>query len=106
MATDVQDTIQADTKVLVHLCNLHGGQFPGEIYHYCSTTKPILFILDGTQEEQEILKAYSLQFNRFYFCQNNVDSICDTINAICTDNKEWEKLDAFAPQKVVHQLLN
>lgn len=102
---DVLDKIQAKTGVLVHLCNLRGGQVPGKIYHYCATTKPILFILDGTAEEQEILKIYFSQFDRFYFCENNTGSILEAISHICTDDREWAKLDAFSPKNVVAQLL-
>ena len=102
---DVLDKVQAKTKVLVHLCNLRGGQIPGKIYHYCATNRPILFILDGTTEEQELLKSYFSQFARFYFCDNHMDSIFNTITKICSDNKEWSKLDAFSPRAVVHSLL-
>ena len=102
---DILDRIQAKTRVLVHLCNLRGGQIPGKIYHYCATAKPILFILDGTTEEQAILKSYFSPFNRFYFCENQVESIFDAINRICRDNRRWEPLDAFSPKEVVRQLL-
>ena len=102
---DILDKVQAKTKVLVHLCNLRGGQIPGKIYHYSATTKPILFILDGTPEEQEILKSYFSQFERFYFCDNEAVSILATINRICSECKEWSRLDAFSPKEVVHQLL-
>ena len=44
---DILAIVQANTDVLVHLCNLRGGQIPGKIYHYSVTKKPILFILDG-----------------------------------------------------------
>lgn len=101
---DVLDKVQAKTRVLVHLCNLHGGQIPGKIYHYSATNKPILFILDGTAEEQEILKTYFSQFERFYFCDNCVDSILEAINIIGSDNREWMRLAAFSPKEVVRQL--
>ena len=102
---DVLDKVQAKTKVLVHLCNLRGGQIPGKIYHYCATDKPILFILDGTAEEQQLLKSYFSQFSRFYFCDNHMDSILNAITEICTDNRKWDRLDAFSPKAVVHSLL-
>lgn len=102
---DILDQVQAKTKVLVHLCNLHGGQIPGKIYHYSATSKPILFILDGTPEEKDILRTYFSQFDRFYFCENHVDSILDTIDRICSDNRAWTRLDAFSPKAVVRQLL-
>ena len=102
---DVLDRIQAKTKVLVHLCNLRGGQIPGKIYHYCATTKPILFILDGTPEEQKILKSYFSQFNRFYFCENTADAILEAIRKITSDSIEWPRVGAFSPKEVVRQLL-
>ena len=102
---DVLDKVQTKTKVLVHLCNLRGGQIPGKIYHYSATTKPILFILDGTPDEQAILKSYFSQFERFYFCDNNVVSILDAMNRICSECREWSSLDAFSPKEVVRQLL-
>ena len=105
MTLDVLDKVQAKTKVLLHLCNLHGGQIPGKIYHYSATTKPILFILDGTPEEKNILKNYFSQFDRFYFCDNCAEAILETINKICSDNRAWTRLDAFSPKTVVGQLL-
>ena len=97
--------VQAKTKCLVHLCNLQGGQIPGKIYHYSATTKPILFILDGTQEEKELLEAYFSQFDRFYFCDNTVDAICSAISEICAEDRSWTPLAAFSPKAVVNQLL-
>lgn len=102
---DVLEQVQAKTGVLVHLSNLRGGQIPGKIYHYCATEKPILFILDGTTEEREILKSYFSQFNRFYFCENNVDSILLAIHTMEQDHKTWPRLDAFSPKEVVSKLL-
>lgn len=102
---DKLDKVQAQTKVLVHLCNLRGGQIPGKIYHYSATEKPILFILDGTEDEKDILKAYFSQFDRFYFCENNAESILETINRMCAEDKKWKRLEAFAPDEVVSQLL-
>lgn len=102
---DILDQIQAKTRVLVHLCNLRGGQIPGKIYHYCATDKPILFILDGTAAEQAILRSYFSQFDRFYFCENNANSILRAMNAICSDGRTWSRLDAFSPKAVIAQLL-
>lgn len=101
---DVLEKVQAKTRVLVHLCNLRGGQIPGKIYHYSATNKPILFIVDGTQDECKILRKYFAQFDRFYFCDNNVESIKETIKRICAENKTWQPLMDFAPKTVVGTL--
>lgn len=103
---DVLDKVQAKTGVLVHLCNLHGGQIPGKIYHYCATEKPILFILDGTPEERDILRTYFSRFDRFYFCENDPDSIWETIRTMERERRTWSRLEAFSPKEIVAQLLS
>ena len=105
---DVLERVQEKTRVLVHLCNLKGGQIPGKIYHYSATNKPILFILDGTKEEQALLKGYFQKFDRYYFCENTESSILEAIEKIRTDflaGKEWVAVEDFSPQSVVSSLL-
>lgn len=104
---DILAEVQATTEVLVHLCNLCGGQIPGKIYHYSATTKPILFILDGTEEEQDILCAYFSQFDRYYFCENTTESILSAIRSVQADiavGKTWRVVEEFSPRGVVSQL--
>ena len=105
---DVLADVQAKTEVLVHLCNLRGGQIPGKIYHYSATKKPILFILDGTGEEQDIIRSYFEQFDRYYFCKNTAESILETLQVIRSDiaaGKSWASVAAFSPKEIVSQLL-
>lgn len=105
---DALDKVQAKTKVLVHLCNLCGGQVPGKIYHYSATSKPILFILDGTLEEQKTLRSYFGRFNRYYFCENREESILSAMQNIRLDieaGKSWKPVANFSPKVVVTQLL-
>ena len=96
--------IQEKTRVLVHLCNLKGGQIPGKIYHYSVTDKPILFILDGTEAEQKMLREYFEPFKRYYFCTNTVDDIKKAITNIVDENKQFSGLQAFLPRNVVKKL--
>lgn len=101
-------TVQENTTVLVHLCNLHGGQIPGKIYHYSATTKPILFILDGTPEEKKYIREYFERFNRYYFCDNDTQSILSAMNQIeadIADGRKWNPVTEFSPKAVVKQLL-
>lgn len=99
--------IQEQTDVLVHLCNLHGGQIPGKIYHYSLTNKPILFILDGTEEEKQMLYDFFKQFERYYFCNNDIESILSAIKKIEENDKcpKWEKVTEFQPKEVVKKIL-
>lgn len=99
--------LQEQTDVLVHLCNLKGGQIPGKIYHYSATTKPIIFILDGTDNEKVIIKEYFLKFNRYHFCENRKEDILKVIGAFINgdENKEQQPVFEFSPKQVVAKLL-
>lgn len=102
---DVLAGIQEQAKVLVHLCNLSGGQIPGKIYHYSATDKPILFILDGTEEEQENILKFFSNFNRYYFCKNDKDSICGAMKKIIEEKEKFERVVEFEPREVVRRIL-
>lgn len=105
---DVLEKVQEQTSVLVHLSNLKGGQIPGKIYHYSATEKPILFILDGTKDEIEMLKSYFSQFHRYCFCENNQESIQEAM-AYIIDNYQQLKgfvVEEFSPKAIVSHLIN
>lgn len=74
--------IENKTNILIFLCNLRGGQIPGKIYQYSATDKTILFILDGTDDEKQILKNYFAQYSRYVFCDNNEEAIEKAIEKI------------------------
>ena len=104
---DKLNVLQNQTDVLVHLCNIRGGQIPGKIYHYSATTKPILFILDGTPEEIILIKDYFSQFNRYIFCENRKDDILQKIDDIKKGviQSEEKPVLAFSPKQVVKELI-
>ena len=102
---DKLQKIQDKTSVLVHLCNLRGGQIPGKIYHYSVTTKPILFILDGTEEEKRELLDYFESYNRYYFCDNIVESICMAMERIAEEGRSFLPVKEFTPKAVVRKIL-
>ncbi|MBR2501513.1 MAG: hypothetical protein IKB68_03415 [Rikenellaceae bacterium] len=103
---DKLEKVQNQTSILVHLCNLRGGQIPGKIYHYSATTKPILFILDGTDEEKQIIKEFFAKYNRYYFCDNNQQDIERAITDLIQnyDQNRGHIVEEFCPKKVVAQL--
>ena len=104
---DKLNVLQDQVDVLVHLCNLKGGQIPGKIYHYSATDKPILFILDGTEREKKIIKDYFNKFNRYHFCDNTKEKILNSIISFQLGNEELERhpVSDFAPKKVVAEIL-
>lgn len=100
--------IEDNTNVLIFLCNRQGGQIPGKIYQYSATNKVILFILDGTQEEKEVLKSYFAPFKRYVFCENTKEDIARALKQI--EKGEFgsvinEPIEAFAPQKTIKKIL-
>lgn len=104
---DKLEQIQSKTSVLVHLCNLKGGQIPGKIYHYSATEKPILFILDGTEEEQKIIQNFFSQYHRYYFCKNNKESILKAIIDIHQHYNQYKGvvINAFSPKNIIQNIL-
>ena len=102
------EKIQQRCAVLVHLCNLRGGQIPGKIYHYSATNKPIIFILDGTDEEQNIIKDYFTSFSRYVFCHNEKESIISAMQLIEDNYKShsYSPVELFSPRIVCRQLFN
>ena len=96
---------QKKTDILVHLCNLKGGQIPGKIYHYSVTRHPILFILDGAEEEKEQIYLFFSKYNRYVFCENKINSIADAILKIMNRKERAEMpVDDFYPKKIISKL--
>ena len=90
------------------LCNLKGGQIPGKIYQYAATNKIVLFILDGTKEEKEVLYNYFSSFKRFIFCENDEKSIEQAVLEL--RNKKIEEsyvtpLSNFMPVNIIKNIL-
>lgn len=100
--------IEDSTNVLIFLCNRMGGQIPGKIYQYSATNKTILFIMDGTPEEQTVLRKYFGKFNRYVFCQNTVEDISRAIRLIESGDLggiKNEPLDDFDPVITINNIL-
>ncbi len=100
--------IEHITNVLIFLCNRKGGQIPGKIYQHSATCKTILFIVDGTVEEQAVLKDYFRKFNRYVFCQNTKADITRAIRQIEAGNLGDIKnvpLNDFDPIKTITNIL-
>lgn len=101
--------IEDSTNVLIFLCNRKGGQIPGKIYQYSATNKTILFIMDGTEEEQHVLKEYFGKFNRYVFCQNTTTDIARAIRKVESrdlGNVQNVPLDDFDPVKTITNILD
>lgn len=100
--------IEDKTNVLIFLCNRKGGQIPGKIYQYSATNKVILFIMDGTEEEKQVLRDYFEPFNRYIFCENTVEDISRAIQQIERGdfgNVKNEPVEDFNPKETIRKIL-
>lgn len=101
--------IEDSTNILIFLCNRKGGQIPGKIYQYSATNKTILFIMDGTEEEQKALWEFFGKFDRYVFCQNTKEDIAQAIRKIEAGdlgNVKSVPLEDFDPRKTIRNILN
>ena len=105
MTLDRLIEIQKETRVLVHLSNLRGGQIPGKIYHYSVTERPILFILDGTEEEKRLLREHFGRFERYVFCENTQESIRSAMVMLIGTLKKCAPVKEFLPKAVINEML-
>lgn len=101
--------IEDETSVLVFLSNVRGGQIPGKIYQYSATEKTILFILDGSEDEQNVLFEYFGKFKRYFFCKNTVEDISAAIRRIEKGEVRDivdRPLTCFSPKEIVGELIS
>lgn len=97
------DIIMKDLDILISLCNLSGSQIPGKIYYDSATDIPILIILDG--ELKEDIKKYFSNYHRYYFCENDEDSILNTIDIIYNENKKFSPCKEFNYLNITKRVL-
>ena len=109
LTLDKLKPIEDHTNVLVFLCNRTGGQIPGKIYQYSATCKTVLFILDGTEEEKQVLSDFFSPLNRYVFCQNTKESISEAIRRIESGDLGGVNnipLEVFDPKVTIQKILD
>lgn len=97
------EDITNKTHIFVCICNLHGTQIPGKVYHYVNSGKPILVILDGDRKGE--LKEYFDSFERFYICENTQESIISCIQKIIKEDRIFQIPDLLNPQTIASKFL-
>jgi len=95
---------EKDADLLICILNKTGTQIPGKVYHYASTNKPVLVLLDG--ENRHEIRDYLDSFNRFIICNNNTEEIIKTIKSIMNSTKEYQPSNEFHPEKIAQEFLN
>lgn len=98
---------EKNADVLICICNKTGTQLPGKIYHYSSLNKPILIIKDGDLDIENYLSKYDDK-NKFYFCENNVNSIKKQMSYFKDniDVLENGPLKAFSAQNIAKMFIS
>lgn len=103
MTGDELKRITSQVGVYICICNLYGTQIPGKIYHYANSPYPILIILDG--ENKELLRDYFASFDRFYLCDNTVDSIVECLQIIRQENKSFVAPEKLSPSYLANEFV-
>lgn len=101
-SNDLQSVID-QTGVFVCVCNTHGTQIPGKIYHYVGSGKPILIILDGEYANE--LRNFFTSFGRFYLCNNNPDEIKNTLIQIRKEKKMFKVPNTLNPRLIARDFI-
>ena len=96
------ERVEAESDILVHLSNLHGGQIPGKLYQYSGTNKPILFILDGDSVQ---LRAQFEKYDRYVFANNNKESIKEAIKAIKDEPRNYAPVPEFSKKEIAEKIV-
>lgn len=94
---------------LVILSNYHNNMISGKLYTYGMNGKPILFILDGKEEDQKNIVNEFEKYNNLYFCKNNEQDIINKINIIKEDllkGMKYTLIDQFKTENVIESILN
>lgn len=108
MSPDKLRKYEDSVNVLVFVANKGGGQIPGKIYQYSGTNKAILFVLDGNEHEKKILRDYFGNFDRYYFAENEIESIKEAVKRIIEDynnKKTYNPVEFFRAENIVSELL-
>lgn len=91
------------TRINVVLLNEHGTQIPGKLYHCAGSFVPVLVICDGSIVDD--VKHYFSKYDKFYFCENNVDSIISSLIVIDENYKLTEPILDFSPEIISRAFL-
>lgn len=97
--------LEAESDVLVTVCNLSGTQIPGKVYYAAASQKHMLVILDG--DEKEKLREYIESFDRYMVCENTVESIAKILSKIHQNQEKitYRVPTIFLPENNVREIL-
>ena len=91
------------TDLFICILNRSGTQIPGKLYHYAAYNRPILVLEDGDYASK--IQEYISTFNRYYTCENNVDSIEKSIRDIMNCNESWLPYEKMSPIRIIDTIL-
>lgn len=96
------------SKILIVLCNWFADIIPGKLYKYATWDKPILVILDGSEDMKKYILDTFGKYDKFYFCENSEASISDMIMKISIDleKKNYTAISEFLPEGIVRDIIS
>lgn len=99
----VIEKMEEKSDILVCICNSHGNQIPGKVYHYAATNKAILIIVDG-DKEKELIEYFST-YDRYYMCYNNEKDILEKIKLIKKENIKFIPLKQLNSKNISSKII-
>lgn len=99
----VIEKMEEKSDILVCICNSHGNQIPGKVYHYAATNKAILIIIDGENKEQ--IKKYFETYKRYYICNNKEEDIIKTIKYIQEEKKDFNPVKSLNSSNIAKKII-
>lgn len=92
-------------RTVICVLNSNCAQIPGKIFYSMNLDQNILVILDGDRKDK--IAKYLKSYNRFIMCDNNAESIKNTLHYLISNNvtiKDYEN-DKYSPKAVANELL-
>lgn len=96
--------LEAQSNILICVCNKKGTQIPGKIYHYAATNKPILIITDGDYAIK--ITQYLEAYDRFVICKNTEEDILNSVKKIINEKKEYNPSTQLEATNIASQIIH
>lgn len=91
-----------NTRILVVILNKYGTQIPGKLYHCARADVPVLVICE--RENSMRLRSYFKKYDKYHFCDNNVECILEAIKRINNNYKRSAPIAEFRADKIALEL--
>ena len=97
-------SIENNADVIFCVCNKRGTQIPGKVFYKASSDKHILIAVED--ELHDKMCQYFKSYDRFIICDNNPESIADTLESIRRRAHSYVTPERLLPVNIVREILS